>query len=193
MFGPDNLMRACLQDKQSVRALLDFALELFIANNEDIVAAGADLVSIADPISSGDMISKSIFVDLVLPYQQKAFEWVISKNCLPMLHICGNINNRLDVIRDSGVRILSVDHKIDLKKASEILGGKVVLAGNVDPVRIIQMGSPETVAEAFQKCVDDIGKNAYIAMTGCSLSPLTPLENIKAMVAVAHRNVPGLN
>jgi uroporphyrinogen decarboxylase len=193
MYGSEKLMRACIRDKAAVRDLLDFCVELYIKNVEDIVEAGADMVSAADPTASGDMISRSVFEEMSLPYLQKIYKWINAKKRIASLHICGNIENRLDLVPETGTRILSIDYKVSMAKAREILGGKVVLAGNADPVGVIQMGTPEIVAETYRAAIEQAGNNAYIMMTGCSLSPLTPMENIEAMIKVAHSHAVRIN
>ncbi|MDR2825891.1 MAG: uroporphyrinogen decarboxylase [Deltaproteobacteria bacterium] len=193
IFGAEKLMRACLKDKPAVRDLMDFCVELYLKNVEDIVEAGADMVSAADPTASGDMISRRVFEELSLPYLQKIYKWVNDKKRIASLHICGNIENRLDLIPDTGTRILSMDYKVNMAKARDILGGKVVLAGNADPVGVIQMGTPEVVADTYRSAIEQAGNNAYIMMTGCSLSALTPMENIEAMTKVAYSHAVRVN
>jgi uroporphyrinogen decarboxylase len=193
IFGSEKLMRACLKDKPAVRALMDFCVELYLKNVEDIVEAGADMVSAADPTASGDMISRKVFEELSLPYLQKIYKWVNDKKRIASLHICGNIENRLDLIPETGTRILSMDYKVSMAKARDILGGKVVLAGNADPVGVIQMGTPEIVADTYRAAIEQAGNNAYIMMTGCSLSALTPMENIEAMTRVAYSHAVRVN
>lgn len=190
LYGAENLLRDCLRNKEAVRYLLDFALELYIKNVEDVVAAGADMVSIAEPTASGDMISKKVFVELALPYLQKAYDWINAKGRIGSLHICGKTDDRLDTIADTGTRIFSMDYKVSLEKAREILGGKVVLAGNIDPVSVMQMGDPETIKKACADNITQVGGAAYIMMPGCGLPPATPVGNIRAMVETAHAFVP---
>ena len=48
--------------------------------------------------------------------------------------------------------------KVDLKKAKEILGGKVCVAGNVVPTGVFLSGTPKEVINEARPCVDAWGK-----------------------------------
>jgi uroporphyrinogen decarboxylase len=190
LLGTEPLMRKCIKDKNAVRALLDFCLELLKLCSEDIINLGAGIGSIADPTASKDMISRRIFEELALPYLKKAYDWYGSKNQLTTLHICGDITDRLDLMPETGADILSLDYKVSMKTAAEMLGDKMVIAGNADPVEVVMMGSEETVRNAYLKILEEVEGVPYVLMAGCSIPSKTPLANLKAMRDIAYRTVP---
>jgi uroporphyrinogen-III decarboxylase len=51
-------------------------------------------------------------------------------------------------------------------------------------------GTPEMVYAACQRCHRISGRD-FIVGAGCELSPLTPPENLRAMVAYAREHQPG--
>jgi uroporphyrinogen decarboxylase len=190
LFGTEPLMRKCLKDKNAVRSLLDFCFELLKICSEDIIDLGAGIGSIADPIASKDMISRRIFEEFALPYLKKVYDWYASKNQLATLHICGDITDRLDLMPETGANILSLDYKVSMKTAAEMLGDKMVIAGNADPVEVIMMGTEETVRNAYLKIVEEVEGVPYVLMAGCSIPGKTPLANLKAMRDIAYQTVP---
>ena len=50
-------------------------------------------------------------------------------------------------------------------------------------------GTPERVYEACRRCHETSGKY-FIVGAGCEISPLTPPENVRAMVAYAREHQP---
>ncbi|ADY55304.1 Uroporphyrinogen decarboxylase (URO-D) [Syntrophobotulus glycolicus DSM 8271] len=190
LYGAEKLMRGSIRDKAAIRALLDFTFELLKATTGEIVDMGASVGSLADPTASGDMISRELFAELALPYLRKVYDWYRSKGLLTSLHICGNINDRIGLIPETGVNILSIDYKVDIGRAAKLLKGKTVIGGNADPVAVIMQSDAEAVRKAYLEIIERVGNAPYIVMAGCGIPSRTPLENIQAMVDIAHHTVP---
>ena len=53
--------------------------------------------------------------------------------------------------------------------------------GNVDPAKVLRMGTPETVkAETLRIMQDCCGHKNFVISSGCDMPPMTPWENINA-------------
>lgn len=186
-YGVENLMRGLYKDKAAVHAVLDFAAELCFAYLEPFIDAGVSVISLADPTSSGDLISRSQFIEFALPYLKKLADKIKARGVWVVVHICGNTTNRLDQIPLAGVHIMSVDYKVNLADARRILGGKIAFAGNMNPVAVMQKETPDGVAATCRAAIEKAGAApGYILMPGCDIPPSVPLENVKTMVEVAH-------
>ncbi|MDR1253281.1 MAG: uroporphyrinogen decarboxylase family protein [Treponema sp.] len=183
LYGAENLMRGIYRDPGSVRRLLEWTAELYLADLKNYIDAGIDFALVAEPTASGDMISREHFAAFALPAFTKVFASLKQKGVATCLHICGNIEDRLDLLNGIGADLISVDYKVSLKKCREIFGGKTAFAGNMNPVGVIQRESPEGVARACGRCISEAGEDpGYILMPGCDIPPSTPVENIRAMV-----------
>ncbi len=185
VYGVERLMRSIYRDKAAVRAVLEFTSELCYRYLKLYVDSGVEIVSIADPTSSGDLISREQFREFSLPYLKKVTGKLAADGVLVSIHICGNIDDRLDLIPETGAKNLSLDYKVDLQKASGILNGKMTFSGNMNPVAVMQNETPEGVAAACRECIEKAGGSSYILMPGCDLPPAVPIENILAMVRAA--------
>ncbi|MDR3170206.1 MAG: uroporphyrinogen decarboxylase family protein [Treponema sp.] len=182
LYGAENLMRDIYRDPASVHHLLDFTTELYLRYAQGYIDNGVDFALLAEPTASGDMISRKHFEEFALPAFTKIFTALRKKNVNTALHICGNIENRLDLLNGIGAQLISVDYKVSLKKCREIFNGKTAFAGNMNPVAVMQRESPEGVAAACEQCIADAGLGgAYVLMPGCDIPPTTPIENLKAM------------
>jgi uroporphyrinogen decarboxylase len=186
LFGAENLMRSIRRDKAQTHRLLDWTAELYLTCAQVYIDAGVNLVSMGEPTASGDMISRDHFAEFVLPPLKKIYGVLRSKNVIAGLHICGNIEDRLDLIAQTGAQFISLDYKVSLKAARAILDGRMAFAGNMNPVDVMLRETPDAVEAACRRCVEDAGPGpGFILMPGCDIPPATPAENIRAMTRVA--------
>jgi uroporphyrinogen decarboxylase len=178
-------MRDMRRNKQAVHAILDWTTRLYLAYIEDYIKNGIDIVTMGEPTASGDMISREHFAEFIVPSLKKIYRSLSGRGVKTCLHICGNVENRLDLIAETGVDIMSLDYKVSLKKARAIFKCKIAFAGNVDPVAVLRDGTTEEIRQTCNQCISDAGASGFILMPGCDISPSTPLENIKTMMNVA--------
>jgi uroporphyrinogen decarboxylase len=190
IFGAEPLMRNCLRDKEAVRALLDFTFELIKAYSEEIIELGIDVGTLADPSASGDMVSKKTFEEFALPWLKKTFDWHKSKGLSTSLHICGDVTDRLDLLPESNADVMSLDYKVSMKKAAEILGDKIVIGGNVNPAGTLMTGDQEEVRRAYLDIFEQVEGAPYVLMAGCGIPAGVPISNIEVMRDLAYSAVP---
>ncbi|GHV29997.1 hypothetical protein AGMMS4952_16400 [Spirochaetia bacterium] len=182
LYGAENLMRDIYRNPESVHHILDFTADLYLKYAQLYIDNGVDFFLLAEPSSSGDMISRKHFEVFALPAFKKIFTELRKKNVRTALHICGNIENRLDLLTGIGAELISVDYKVSLKKCRDIFNGKTAFAGNMNPVAIMQRETPEGVAKACGECIAAAGVGpGYLLMPGCDIPPTTPTPNIQAM------------
>ena len=84
-----------------------------------------------------------------------------------------------DVAAAAGADALSVDQLNDLRQSRADLGESAVLLGNIDPVAVLNLGSPPDVQRSVSQA---IAGGATAVWPGCDLVPLTPAANLTAMV-----------
>ena len=107
----------------------DLATEAAIMYANALVEAGADIISVADPVASPDLMSPDSFKKFLKARLQKFSASVYS---VTVLHICGNVNSILSDMADCGFEGLSVEEKIGSpKKAREIIGNRARFVGNI--------------------------------------------------------------
>ena len=100
------------------------------------------------------------------------------------LHTCGAIGDRLDLMEQSGIDgIDTLDPPplgtVELGEALGILGKRVFIKGNLDPVNTLLMGTAEqTRAACLERLEAAKPGGAYILSTACSVAPAAPPENI---------------
>src|SRR5581483_2265590 len=106
------------------------------------------------------------------------------------LHICGNTRRILDMIGGLGCDMVDVDFLVPLKLAREQMGSRQTLSGNLDPVRDLRNGSPETILAALESLRQNAGEH-WIVAPGCEIVRDTPRENVCALTAFAQSHSAG--
>jgi uroporphyrinogen decarboxylase len=187
MVGEEAMMKATFKKPDFVHNVTEFITDLLIHLYEPLVTDGTlEVISLADPTASGDLISKKQFETFALPYLKKFTDWAKSKNVHTLVHICGNTTDRLDLFPQTGASCISLDHKTDIAKAKEILHGKMCFAGNIDPVNIMLQGSVQDVEASCKNVIQTAGTDGgFVLMPGCDIPPTVPFENIKKFIQTA--------
>lgn len=189
LVGEELMMKATFKKPAFVERVVDFTTDLLIHLYEPLVKDGTlEVISLADPTASGDLISKKQFERFALPYLKRFTDWARSKNVHTLVHICGNTTDRLDLFPLTGASCISLDHKTDIAKAKEILYGKICFAGNVDPVKVMLQGTVQDVEDHCRRIIEKAGTDGgFILMPGCDIPPTVPYENIERFIDVARQ------
>ncbi len=152
-----------------------------------------DAIKISSPYAGSGFISPVFYRRFVLPYESQIAEMIRSRGIHAYLHTCGAINDRLEMMADSGISGLECldppplgDVRLD--DAKKRVGQKVFIKGNIDPVNTLLMGDMQTVEQdAIMRL--DIGKpgGGFILSTACSIAPYTKKEKIQVLSRVADK------
>jgi uroporphyrinogen decarboxylase len=184
MYGLDGFLRATITSPDTIHKMTDFAVRALKQYYQPLLEGRvAGLISLADHSASSDLISRKAFAKFCLPPLIEFIEWARQTyHVETWLHICGNTADKWDLMIDSGAACLSLDQKVDLAMAKQVCRGRVCLAGNVDPVHVMDQGGIDDVLAAAKRCLDAAGPDGFILTTGCEMTPTTPLGNVQAMM-----------
>jgi uroporphyrinogen decarboxylase len=186
--GVNKLMIATIRDTQFVNDLSRITTEASKRYVEANISAGADVIVAADPTASASLISPDMFRTLASPYLEEVLDVAVKKGVIPALHVCGQTSPILELMCDTGAKILEIDHLVDLGKAKRQIGERVCLQGNIDPTDLLLTGTPEAVEQAAKNCIEQASqKGRFILSSGCEIPPAAPLPNIQAMVNAARK------
>lgn len=188
LVGEEAMMKATFKKPAFVEKVVDFATDVLIHLYGPLVADKTlEVISLADPTASGDLISRKQFETFAAPALRKFTGWAKSKGAHTLVHICGNTTDRLDLFPLTGASCISLDHKTDMAKAKDALHGKMCFGGNVDPVKIMLNGAVQDVEKACTEVIKTAGADGgFVLMPGCDIPPTVPYDNIKKFIQVAH-------
>ncbi|KKH43165.1 methylcobamide:CoM methyltransferase MtaA [Methanosarcina mazei] len=173
-----SFMKWSIKKTDLLEQALDIATEASIIYANAMVEAGADVIAIADPVASPDLMSPDSFRQFLKSRLQK---FASSVNSVTVLHICGNVNPILSDMADCGFEGLSVEEKIgSAKKGKEVIGTRARLVGNVSSPFTLLPGPVDKIKAEAKKALEG---GIDVLAPGCGIAPMTPLENVKALVA----------
>jgi uroporphyrinogen-III decarboxylase len=73
-----------------------------------------------------------------------------------------------------------VDHMVSLSGIRDIVGAKVTITGNIDPVQGVLRSTSASIRQTLKQAYDAVG-NPYMVNAGCEIPSGTPVENLKAL------------
>jgi uroporphyrinogen decarboxylase len=188
LMGNTELFLACAERPDFVRELLRIVTDKMI-EYLDACWAEEGRTGPRDFAWTDDLavsLSRAMFEDLALPANRRLREhfdgWA-------MLHMCGWSDHLLETFRD-GLRIDELQGfgwEVDLDRIAAVMGGRVVLLGNVNPM-LIRSGTPDAVREATRRVIAKLAPlGGFIVQDGNNIPPGSPVENINAMMEAAER------
>ncbi len=142
------------------------------------IEAGCDLIGIGDAICS--QIDKDSYDLFVKQRHVELISYIHDCGISVKLHICGNITHLLESMKDLNADIIDLDSQVDIDNAREILGNKIVIGGNINPV-LVQDKPEEEVYDLSKNLVDKYKNQKYLLAGGCEITVLTPHKNLMAM------------
>lgn len=181
--GINTLMLDFFDDPTFVRDLFDFVIEMALRYAKAQVDAGIDLIGIGDAAAS--LVGPKFYDEFVWPYERKLIEGLRELGTRVRLHICGNIGKLLPKIGELGCEIVDVDYMVPVDVAREGMGPAPAILGNIDPVRVLRNGTPESIRDAIAECHRQAGPR-FVVGAGCEVPRDTPLENVRALTEYAH-------
>ena len=180
--GINTLMLDFYDDPAFVRDLFEFVVEMELQYGRAQIDAGADIIGIGDAAAS--LIGPKFYEDMVWDYEKRIVDGLQAMGAKVRLHICGNTRTIVDGMGRLGCEIVDLDYFTPVDSARAAMGPNQVLLGNIDPVRSVRNGTPESVTADIRECHRQAGAR-FIVGAGCEIPRDTPLENVRALTQYA--------
>ncbi len=178
LMEPSALYRAMRREPQEAHGLLAFVTDQLVAFGRAQVDAGADVVTIADPSASGEILGPRLFEEYALRYLNVLVDGLHERGARVIVHICGQMRAVWAQLAQLRADALSFDALVPMSRARENLPGRVLM-GNVSTYAI-ENSTPDHVRRAALHCACD---GADIVAPACGLGMTSPLANVRAMRA----------
>lgn len=159
-------------------------LSLTAALSKNWLEAQADILNEVEGILLLDdivgFLSKEDYLEFAHNYLKEIFNSF--SGCIKIFHNDTDNPVCYEFLEDLGVNIFNFTHKQDISKVKLLCGEKVCLMGNVPPLEILSLGTPDTVKEKALECLKTYEDHKGIILSaGGGVSPGTPKENILAL------------
>lgn len=154
------------------------------------IEQGAHITSIGESPSGPDMLSPRAYRKFAWHYVRQLASDLKARGVRLSYHICGNATPILQDMVATGVDMIEIDQKADMRIAKAVAQGKTTLIGTVDPSEVMANGTPDLVREKCREVIEILAAGGgFFLAPGCALPATTPDENILAMIESA-RNHP---
>ena len=180
--GINRLMTDFSDDPEFVRALFEFAVTRAADFAELQIEAGADIVGIGDAAAS--LVGPRIYKEFVWPWEKRLVDAIHARGGRVRLHICGNTRRILEEMGALGCAMVDIDYPVAMDQARAAMGERQTLAGNLNPVKELRDGTPDSIAEALEMRLAQAGPR-WIVAAGCEIVRDTPHGNVQALVEFA--------
>jgi len=164
--GTEDFLMDTIVAPEAAHHLLSISLEAAIRLCDECIIAGA-LPILVDPLASGSVISRKIYQNFALPYEEKLIRYLHRYDLDITLHICGETESYIDLVHLTGADLFSFD-KIPVHTCREVLGQKIRLVGNLAPHALLN-SSKLDIPQATQNIIAEGLPNpkGFVLSTGC--------------------------
>ena len=176
LMEPMDFFRLLRRDPVGVKAWLDRLTHCLVEFGQAQVTAGADVVTIADPTATGEILGKKNFDTFAAPYLARLVRSLQEAGAPVVLHICGNATQLVESLRDIPGATLSFDAMVDMGLAQRLLPGRVLM-GNVSTI-LLHQGEPEKITLTARRLVE---RGVAVISPACGISLATPRANLRAL------------
>lgn len=187
LFDVSEIMMDCYDDPDMVHTVLEKATEFLCEYAKAYKVVGANGIVMAEPVAG--LLSPALEEEFSSPYVKKIVDAVQDDSFIVIYHNCGdNVPRMLDSILSTGAAAYHFGNAVDMEK--DIIAevpSDIVVMGNVDPVGVLRMGTPETVRTATLSLMERCCKyENFVLSSGCDVPPMTPWKNIDAFFAASN-------
>lgn len=190
LIGHQEALMGIIDSPDKVKLIMNHFTKGLVKLAEDMCDTGIDAIKISSPFAGSSFISPDDYKEFVFPYEKEIVRAIRCKGTHVYIHTCGAINDRLELIFDTGVSgIECLDPAplgdVDLSDAKERIGSRGFIKGNVDSVNSLLNGTEEEIIEDTKKRIEIASKNnGFILSTACSIAPAVKKENIQLLKKV---------
>jgi uroporphyrinogen decarboxylase len=184
---------ALMLDPGKCKALLQRFTDGITVLSSEMCELPIDAVKISSPFAGMNFISPTFYSEFVVPYEEQIVKAIQDTGKHAYLHTCGAIDDRLEIMAESGVSGLEcLDPpplgNVELEAAVDRIGHNLFIKGNIDSVNTLLHGSDSEVLADVTRRIE-IGKRSggFILSTACSIAPHVKSERVKLLVELAEK------
>ncbi|MDR1932189.1 MAG: methylcobamide--CoM methyltransferase [Spirochaetales bacterium] len=173
LIDPMTFLKELRREKDEAHRVLNYVTDRLIEYAKIIADSGADIIGIADPTATGEILGPKLFEEYALTYINKLAGAIHELGIPVIVHICGElrmVKAHLPRLRGDA---LSVDAFVNLRELKKETGVPVTM-GNLSTY-MLEFGTPEKIYRAARGLLKN---DIDILAPACGLSTSTPLEHI---------------
>jgi len=179
LFDMSEIMVACYTEPDAIASLLEKCTEFVTKYCVELKKVGCSGVLIAEPAAG--LLSNEDCQYFSSEYIKKIVDAVQDENFLVILHNCGNQGHCTEAMLYTGANAYHFGNAINMVETLNFCPADKLILGNVDPVGVMKMMSPEDVKSYVADLLERTAEyKNFVLSTGCDLPPHVPSANIIA-------------
>ena len=179
LFGVENMMIQLMVDPDFCNRLMDKCMITAKDFAKAQIEAGCEIIGLGDSVCS--QIDGVTYEQYIKYRHKELISYIHDLGGKIKLHVCGDTNHLLPYYKDLNLDILDLDWQVDIQHARNVLGEKIILGGNINPV-FVEDKSRDEVYNLSRDLVREFKDDRYLLSAGCEITVLTPPENLMAMM-----------
>jgi len=176
LADPLRVLRWCRRDPSCVARYLDALTDCLVDFGHRQVSSGADVICLAEPTATGEILGSGLFESLVAPRLTKIAHCLAAFGVPSILHICGDASAIRPQLIPLPFSAVSFDSMVDIVALAAARPPWAVM-GNISPF-LLETGPEDAVKDVCLRLLDG---GIRLLAPGCGITPATPLAHLRAM------------
>ena len=182
LYDMSEIMMLIYINPEAANTLLRKCTDFIIRYCMALKATGVNGVVMAEPAAG--LLSNEDCLQYSSVFVKEIVEKVQDDHFTVVLHNCGNTGNCTQAMVYAGAAAYHFGNKIKMEEALKEVPVHALAMGNLDPVSLFKMSSPEEMRQATLQLLEATSAHPnFVLSSGCDVPPYTPLANIDAFYA----------
>jgi uroporphyrinogen decarboxylase len=179
LFGLSDLMMALFIEPHEMECLIKKCTEFIEKYILAFKKTGVNGIIIAEPAAG--LLSKDLCDRFSSVYVKEIVSKFQDENFMVILHNCGNTGHVTQSMVSTGAKGLHFGNAINMAKVLEEIPSDIIAMGNLDPVNVFKMKTPEELYFSTSELLQNTQKYSnFVISSGCDTPPNVPFANIDA-------------
>ncbi|HUW58974.1 MAG TPA: uroporphyrinogen decarboxylase family protein [Planctomycetota bacterium] len=186
LADPLRVLRWTRRRPQALQTYLDRITDDLIEFGRLQTEAGADVLSVAEPTATGEILGGTLFREHVLPHLDRLVRTLHAEGPGTIVHICGNVRPIEAELLELTADAVSFDSMVDVVALVRKTPPWRVM-GNLDAF-LLESGPIEAIR---RRCRRLLAGGIGLLAPACSVIPVTPVAHLRVMREVTETFVDG--
>lgn len=188
-FGIDVSMTMMFTDPHFLHAVMDYWMGFYKKYIRAQRDAGAHAIWLGDCNAFSSMVPVSLYMEHIFPLTKKLIDFCEKElNIFIWMH---NSETNIEHIKEQmhlGAGIMSIGPDGDIQKIRHLTKGKQPISGNLDPIKILLEGTPESISADVERIMKVCKSGGGFVFNTGEMNPrMVPEENMNAYMSAAKR------
>ncbi len=175
MHGVKETLIDMVREPDKIKHFINVATDILIECANAQFDVGIDALAIGEGGAGGHTMSPRMHEKFLLEAHRRMMRGIKGPT---IMHICGDITPRLNLLSEIGLTCFNFDWMIKPKVMKELSKGKFRVMGNINTTDLMVEG-PEVIEK---QVFENLEAGVDIISPGCAISPTCPNSNLRAML-----------